>query len=79
MANPKSLTTLQSDDPVVNRMFAQLTTAVGPLLKATLAKNVSVPGSASAQGVVGQWAADDSYLYVCVAQNSWKRVAIAGW
>ncbi len=75
----KTLSPIQSDDPVVNRMFAQLTTAVSPLLKATLAKSVSVPSSATAQGSVGQWAADTSYLYVCVAANVWRRVAIGSW
>lgn len=40
---------------------------------------VSVPASASAAGDVGQLAQDGSYLYVCTAQDTWKRVAIATW
>lgn len=40
---------------------------------------VSVPASASAAGDVGQIAQDGSYLYVCTAQDTWKRVAIATW
>jgi len=40
---------------------------------------VSVPASAGATGVVGQWAADASYLYICTAANTWKRVGIATW
>ena len=40
---------------------------------------VSVPASASAAGVMGQIAQDGSYLYVCTAANTWKRVAIATW
>jgi hypothetical protein len=38
-----------------------------------------VPASATAVGEVGDIAQDGSFLYVCVANNSWKRVAIAAW
>ena len=38
-----------------------------------------VPASASATGSEGQIAWDDSYIYVCTATNTWKRVAIATW
>jgi hypothetical protein len=37
------------------------------------------PASASATGTAGQIAWDSSYIYVCVATNTWKRVAIATW
>ena len=40
---------------------------------------VPVPASATAQGEVGDLAVDGSYLYVCSAQNTWLRVAIATW
>lgn len=40
---------------------------------------VSVPASAAATGVPGQWAADSSYIYVCTATNTWMRAAIATW
>ena len=40
---------------------------------------VAVPGSASATGVPGQWAADASYHYDCVATNTWVRTAVATW
>ena len=40
---------------------------------------VGVPVSASAAGFVGQMAQDASYIYVCTAANTWKRVAIATW
>ena len=39
----------------------------------------SVPASATAAGTKGDIAQDDSYLYVCTAANTWKRVAIATW
>ena len=37
------------------------------------------PASASASGVVGTVAWDASFIYVCTATNTWKRVAIATW
>tara|TARA_R100000664_G_C2753344_1_gene140737 strand:- start:1543 stop:1785 length:243 start_codon:yes stop_codon:yes gene_type:complete len=39
----------------------------------------AAPASAAAAGTPGQIAADASYFYVCVAANTWKRVAIATW
>ena len=40
---------------------------------------VSVPSTATSTGVVGQWAADSGFLYICTASNTWRRVAIASW
>jgi hypothetical protein len=37
------------------------------------------PASASATGTTGQIAWDSSYIYICTATNTWKRVAIATW
>lgn len=40
---------------------------------------VSAPGTASAAGLAGQIAYDTSYIYICVAANTWKRADIASW
>jgi hypothetical protein len=37
------------------------------------------PASAAATGVAGQIRWDSSFVYICVATNTWKRVAIATW
>lgn len=39
----------------------------------------STPASASATGTAGTITWDSSYIYVCTATNTWKRVAIATW
>ena len=39
----------------------------------------TAPAAAGSTGTAGQIAADANYLYVCVAANTWKRVAIATW
>lgn len=31
------------------------------------------------EGVAGQYAWDENYLYLCVATNTWKRVALSSW
>ncbi len=40
---------------------------------------VAPPASASASGTPGQMAYDSDYLYVCVATDTWKRVALSTW
>lgn len=37
------------------------------------------PVSAGSAGVAGQVARDTNFLYVCVAANTWKRVALTTW
>jgi hypothetical protein len=37
------------------------------------------PASASATGTTGQIAWDASYIYVCTATNTWRRVAHGTW
>ena len=37
------------------------------------------PASASATGTTGTIVYDSNYIYVCVATNTWKRVAISTW
>lgn len=39
----------------------------------------SAPGSAGATGSPGQIAWDSGYIYVCVANNTWKRAALTSW
>jgi len=39
----------------------------------------TVPSSATDTGIAGTIAWDANYIYVCVATNTWKRVAIATW
>ena len=37
------------------------------------------PASATAAGTAGEVAWDANYIYVCIATNTWKRVAIGTW
>lgn len=42
-------------------------------------RNSSTPASATAAGNVGDITWDSSYIYVCVASNTWKRSALSTW
>lgn len=44
-----------------------------------VANVVDAPASATATGTIGQTAYDTNYFYVCVATNTWKRVALSTW
>lgn len=39
----------------------------------------TAPANATATGTTGEIRIDANYIYVCVATNTWKRVAIATW
>ncbi len=42
-------------------------------------RTAKTPSSASGTGNVGDICWDASYIYICTATNTWKRVAIATW
>jgi hypothetical protein len=42
-------------------------------------RNSSTPSSASDTGAQGEIRWDANYLYICVAANTWKRVALEAW
>lgn len=42
-------------------------------------RTARTPASASATGTTGEICWDSNYIYVCIATNTWKRVAISTW
>ena len=40
---------------------------------------VTKPAAANSSGTAGDAAYESGYLYVCVAKDTWQRVAIATW
>ena len=51
----------------------------GCTLESMPAEIVTAPGSATSNGVAGQIAYDSGFMYICIATNTWRRVAIASW
>lgn len=73
------LTRIQSTDQSLNRVQDQLSQALNPLLAKLLVSLVEVPSSVGSAGEVGQFALSESYLYICVSTDTWRRVALAAW
>lgn len=42
-------------------------------------KTPTVPANTGDTGIAGQIAWDSDYLYICVAANTWKRIALSSW
>tara|TARA_Y100000389_G_C17469762_1_gene529230 strand:- start:514 stop:936 length:423 start_codon:yes stop_codon:yes gene_type:complete len=63
--------------------WGDLTTAstaydMGALITITNIQS-DAPASATASGTKGDLTFDSDYMYVCVATNTWKRVALSSW
>lgn len=85
---PGGLTNVEPQSPnatvqlaiVINSHATVGTLQVRPtVIRRDVAHLVSVPASATSSGAVGDYAADVSYAYFCVATDTWRRVAISTW
>lgn len=74
-------TGLGSNTAVIGNSNVTLTRLRGKAVADQLAIQAlnTAPASATATGTLGEIRIDANYIYVCVATNSWKRVAIAAW
>jgi hypothetical protein len=65
----------------VMRLTGPLTT--GPVFSSagtlTSTNPTTVPARANSPCTPSQWAADTSYVYICVAANTWRRAPLASW
>ncbi len=76
-SNPNPKNSVDAEGKVFfSRAWMQWLQQVPALLTITL---VDAPLTAASPGYPGQVALDSSYFYVAVAQDTWKRVAIATW
>lgn len=72
------------DGPVeLERKLVWNTWYIGNLLSGgggvTIPTWVAAPATSASAGSAGNIAYDASYFYVCVAANTWRRVAIDDW
>jgi hypothetical protein len=78
VSNLAIATTLSANDRVV----VLANTSSSPVLKTATLANIrlltpnTAPASNTSNGVAGQIAYDNSYVYVCVANNKWGRSAL---
>lgn len=45
----------------------------------SVSNGAAAPANSTSAGVSGQFAFDTSYVYLCVANNTWKRAALSTW
>ena len=49
----------------------------------TLCANIvlsnTVPANSTANGLAGTLSYDSNYVYVCIANNTWKRTSLTAW
>lgn len=38
-----------------------------------------IPSGAVSSGTIGQFTADNNYIYVCIATDTWIRAAVSPW
>ncbi len=62
------------------KTLASPTLTGSPVLNGSpVVSSVAVPATSASTGGVGQIAGDNNFLYVCVATNNWRRVALTTW
>lgn len=54
------------------------TGATGPIGPTGAISN-NAPLNAASPGIPGELAYDSTYLYVCIATNTWRRVSLSSW
>ena len=60
-------------------MISEPLSSVRALQDAEGACAAKTPGTATASGAQGEICWDATYLYVCTATNTWRRVALTTW
>jgi hypothetical protein len=78
---PGKLSLLLADSTGVIRERLLITSAGRAILHGDTLRisTARTPASATAAGIAGDICWDSSYIYICTATNTWKRVAIATW
>jgi hypothetical protein len=70
-----------ADLDTINSTQTQGVQNLGKIYEALLGKNqlnlVPVPAAVGSNGTAGQVAANATHLYLCVANNTWRRVALS--
>jgi hypothetical protein len=69
--------TLDDDVSVKQQIALNLGLIYQALLADRVLNLVPVPATATSNGTAGQVAADAGFFYLCIATNTWRRVAIA--
>jgi len=67
-------------DPRIHNLFAgEFREFLENLESGIIVLSDSAPSSADDTGTAGTIVRDDDFIYICVATDTWKRIAIATW
>lgn len=75
--NPEFPKAINSLVIALSQYWRELATTVNKHESGIIA--VSAPAAANSAGTPGQIAYDANYVYICVANDTWKRASIATW
>lgn len=74
---------VSGDDFIIDVYEGEYTLTINDDDEVTVAVNgakfVEAPESADSDGIKGQIAFDESYIYVCVDADTWKRAELSTW
>lgn len=73
------ITGVPADNAALVTALGLLAPKANAVFTGTFRIATATPASSAAAGTAGQVAWDASYIYICVATNTWKRVAITTW
>lgn len=75
------ITSATSDDYliIVNDPSGVPTTNKINITNLATSLTANAPASNTSSGKTGKIAIDTNYIYVCVANNSWKRISLSNW
>lgn len=71
------MATLDDDVSVKQQIALNLGLIYQALLADKVLNLVPVPATATSPGTAGQVAANSGFFYLCIATDTWRRVAIA--
>lgn len=74
---PNGLTSIQNHEGTTH--YLNIGNGVSTFGSRVVMDAPNIPANASADGIEGEIAWDSSYIYICIAHATWKRVAIATW
>lgn len=82
---PTTVNSIDFTSQTTNKVLAAPSGSTGaPTFRALVAADipqtwVAAPATAASTGTAGQMAYESGFFYICVATNTWQRVAIATW
>ena len=76
--NPPQITTELVREETANYIWYRWFKAVGDWMSRPMVPG-GPPAAATDPGLPGEVRYDSSYVYVCVADNTWKRAALSTW